>query len=80
LLPNVALGDITFFVMMTQMPFRPLRMLADQLNTFQMGLVAAERVYALIEENVPQINDGKIIFQKLQKGIAFKNVDFYYQR
>jgi len=79
LLPNVALGDITFFVMMTQMLFRPLRMLADQLNTFQMGLVAAERVYALIEENVPQINDGKIIFQKLQKGIVFKNVDFYYQ-
>lgn len=79
LLPNVALGDITFFVMMTQMLFRPLRMLADQLNTFQMGLVAAERVYALMEENTIQINNGTRIFQKLQKGVTFKNVDFYYQ-
>jgi ATP-binding cassette subfamily B protein len=79
LLPQISLGEITFFVMMTQMLFRPLRMLADQLNTLQMGLIAAERVYALMEEQIPQINDGKIKFQTLQKGITFKNVEFYYQ-
>lgn len=79
LLPNVALGDITFFVMMTQMLFRPLRMLADQLNTFQMGLIAAERVFNLIDEQIPQLNEGKYVFQKLSKGIEFQNVNFYYQ-
>lgn len=79
LLPNIALGDITFFVMMTQMLFRPLRMLADQLNTLQMGIIAAERVYALMEEQVPQLNDGNIVFQRLDKGIRFQNVTFYYQ-
>lgn len=79
LLPNVALGDITFFVMMTQMLFRPLRMLADQLNTFQMGLIAAERVFNLIDEQIPQLNEGKHVFQKLSKGIEFQNVNFYYQ-
>ncbi|HPQ09342.1 MAG TPA: ABC transporter ATP-binding protein [Bacteroidia bacterium] len=79
LIPQISLGEITFFVMMTQMLFRPLRMLADQLNTLQMGLIAAERVYALMEEQIPQLNDGKIKFQTLQKGITFKNVEFYYQ-
>ncbi len=79
LLPNVLLGEITFFIMMTQMLFRPLRMLADQLNTFQMGLIAAKRVYALMEEHIPQINQGKRILQGLNKGIEFKEVDFYYQ-
>ncbi len=79
ILPNVALGDITFFVMMTQMLFRPLRMLADQLNTFQMGLVAAERVYQLLDEQIIQENDGKRVFQHLDQGIEFKGVSFYYQ-
>lgn len=79
LLPNVALGEITFFIMMTQMLFRPLRLLADQLNTFQMGLVAAERVFQLLDEQTPQINEGKIIFNHLHYGILFKNVSFQYQ-
>ncbi|GIV27105.1 MAG: xenobiotic ABC transporter ATP-binding protein [Bacteroidia bacterium] len=79
ILKNVALGDLTFFIMMTQMLFRPLRMLADQLNTFQMGLVAADRVYQLLDEHIPQINDGKIVFQELNYGIEFKNVSFQYQ-
>lgn len=78
-LPSISLGEITFFVMMTQMLFRPLRMLADQLNTFQMGLIAAERVYALMEENLPQINEGTIEFNQLKKGIEFQNVYFHYQ-
>lgn len=78
LLPNIALGDITFFVMMTQMLFRPLRLLADQLNIIQMGLVAAERVYALMEHQIPQTNEGTHILQQLQKGIELKNITFYY--
>lgn len=78
LLPNIALGDITFFVMMTQMLFRPLRLLADQLNIIQMGLVAAERVYAVMKHTIPQTNEGTVIFQQLKKGIELKNVTFYY--
>ncbi len=79
LLPKITLGEITFFVMMTQLLFRPLRMLADQLNTFQMGLIAAERIYQLMDENIPQINEGKKEFQQLHKSIDFVNVGFYYQ-
>ncbi|MEW6773295.1 MAG: ABC transporter ATP-binding protein [Bacteroidota bacterium] len=79
LLPKITLGEITFFVMMTQLLFRPLRMLADQLNTFQMGLIAAERIYQLMDENIPQINEGKKEFQHLHKSIDFVNVSFYYQ-
>ncbi|RME16835.1 MAG: ABC transporter ATP-binding protein [Bacteroidetes bacterium] len=79
LLAHTSLGQITFFVMMTQMLFRPLRMLADQLNTLQMGLIAAERVYNLMNETIPQINDGKKEFQHLKQSIQFQNVHFYYR-
>lgn len=79
LLPDTSLGQITFFVMMTQMLFRPLRMLADQLNTLQMGLIAAERVYNLMNETIPQVNNGKIEFRKLLYGIEFRHVHFHYQ-
>ncbi|MCX7729052.1 MAG: ABC transporter ATP-binding protein/permease [Bacteroidia bacterium] len=78
LLPHISLGTITFFVMMTQMLFRPLRMLADQLNTFQMGLIAAERIYNLMEENILQINHGNIELQQLKEGIEFRHVTFHY--
>ncbi len=42
---NLTAGDITFFIMLTGMMFRPIRMLADRLNTLQMGMVSAERVF-----------------------------------
>jgi subfamily B ATP-binding cassette protein MsbA len=32
---NIQLGDITFFIMLINMVFRPIRMLADRLNTLQ---------------------------------------------
>ena len=76
---NIGLGDITFFVMMVNMMFRPIRMLADRLNTLQMGIVSAERVFVVLDTNEKISNTGQQIFQKVQHEIRFEEVWFAYK-
>jgi len=75
---QISLGDITFFVMMINMLFRPIRMLADRLNTLQMGFVSAERVFKVLDTNEKIIDNGSHSFERVKSTIAFKNVWFAY--
>ena len=75
---NINLGDITFFIMMINMFFRPIRMLADRLNTLQMGFVSAERVFKVLDTNEMISNHGKLIFESVKQSIEFKKVWFSY--
>lgn len=75
---NINLGDITFFIMMINMFFRPIRMLADRLNTLQMGFVSAERVFKVLDTNDMISNHGKLIFESVKQSIEFKKVWFSY--
>lgn len=75
---NVGLGDITFFIMMVNMLFRPIRMLADRLNTLQMGVVSAERVFKVLDTNEQINNSGVVKFSGVKQNISFKNVWFAY--
>jgi ATP-binding cassette subfamily B multidrug efflux pump len=76
---QIGLGDITFFVMMVNMLFRPIRMLADRLNTLQMGIVSAERVFVVLDTNEKINNTGERIFKHVQNEIRFKDVWFAYK-
>ncbi len=76
---QIGVGDITFFVMMVNMLFRPIRMLADRLNTLQMGVVAAERVFKVLDTNEIIEANGKLPFKEVEKAIEFKNVWFAYK-
>ncbi len=76
---NINLGDITFFIMMVNMMFRPIRMLADRLNTLQMGIVSAERVFKVLDTDEKISDEGKIQFTGVKNGIEFKNVWFAYK-
>ncbi|MBX3163441.1 MAG: ABC transporter ATP-binding protein [Bacteroidetes bacterium] len=76
---NISLGDITFFVMMVNMLFRPIRMLADRLNTLQMGFVSAERVFKVIDTKEHIANNGTVKFENVKNAIEFKNVWFAYK-
>lgn len=75
---NVGLGDITFFIMMVNMLFRPIRMLADRLNTLQMGVVSAERVFKVLDTNEQINNAGIVKFNGVKQNISFENVWFAY--
>jgi ATP-binding cassette, subfamily B, multidrug efflux pump len=76
---NISLGDITFFVMMINMLFRPIRMLADRLNTLQMGIVSAERVFKVLDTHEYIDASGKVVFQNVNRQIEFTNVWFAYR-
>ncbi len=76
---SVNLGDITFFVMMINMLFRPIRMLADRLNTLQMGIVSAERVFKVLDTDEKISDAGTRHFTQVEKEIEFKKVWFAYK-
>jgi ATP-binding cassette subfamily B multidrug efflux pump len=75
---TASLGDLTAFIMMIPMLFRPLRQIADKFNTLQMGMVAANRVFKVLDTN-SYINDtGTHEISQLKGNIAFRNVHFSY--
>jgi ATP-binding cassette, subfamily B, multidrug efflux pump len=48
---TVSLGVLIAFPLYLNILFRPIRILADKFNTLQMGLIAAERVFALLDDD-----------------------------
>ena len=72
------LGTITSFIVMTTGLFRPLRQIADKFNTLQMGMVAAERVFDVLDEDAEENNTGTMIAKNLKGNISFSNVAFSY--
>ena len=72
------LGTIASFIMMTMGLFRPLRQIADKFNTLQMGMVAAERVFNVLDEDAEEVNLGTKVAQNFKGNIKFSNVEFSY--
>lgn len=75
---KVGLGDLTFFIMMAQMLFRPIRMLADRLNTLQMGMVSAGRIYDLLDDKMKLEKSGCLNIPNSIEKITFRNISFAY--
>lgn len=75
---KVSLGVLIAFIMYLNMLFRPLRMLADKFNTLQMGLVASERVFDLLDRRETIRNQGMVSAQNIKGDIDFKDVWFAY--
>jgi ATP-binding cassette, subfamily B, multidrug efflux pump len=75
---DIQAGEITFFIMLTNMFFRPIRMLADRVNTLQMGMVASERVFKVLDTKEYIEDRGTKEFSGLRNEIEFKNVWFAY--
>jgi ABC-type multidrug transport system fused ATPase/permease subunit len=60
------------------MLYTPLRQIADKFNVMQMGIVAADRVFEILESNSEVQNNGTIASEKLKGNIKFENVRFSY--
>ena len=75
---HITLGVLVVFPVYLNMLFRPVRMLADKFNTLQMGMVAAERVFDLLDEAAFVEKNGLKKAGLLRGDVAFKNVDFSY--
>ena len=75
---GVTLGALIAFPVFLNMLFRPMRMLADKFNTLQMALVAAERVFNVLDRTDQIPNKGTLAPEKIDGKISFKNVWFAY--
>jgi subfamily B ATP-binding cassette protein MsbA len=75
---GVSLGTIFLFIQMSQMLFRPLRQIADKFNTLQMGMVAADRIFKILETESSIENNGTSNPAALQGAITFNKLHFSY--
>jgi ATP-binding cassette subfamily B protein len=75
---EVTLGALVAFPIYLNMLFNPIRTIADKFNTLQMGLVAADRVYALLDKEEYIENSGHLAPARLRGDISFENVSFAY--
>jgi ATP-binding cassette subfamily B multidrug efflux pump len=71
-------GDLFSYTMFIAMLFNPLRQIADKFNEMQMGMIAANRVFDILDTK-DQIQDNGTIEAPIFEGnIKFKDVHFSY--
>ncbi|MFC5044260.1 ABC transporter ATP-binding protein [Aquimarina hainanensis] len=75
---ELTLGVVVAFIELSQMLFRPLRQIADKFNTLQMGMVAAERVFGVLDTNAVIEDSGTGVLKTVKGDIEFSNVRFSY--
>ncbi len=74
----VSLGTIFLFIQLSQMLFRPLRQIADKFNTLQMGMVAAKRVFEILDSDYNISDKGTLKNEEINGDIKFEKVFFSY--
>jgi len=75
---TVSLGAMVAFPIYLNTLFRPIRMLADKFNSMQMGLVAAERIFALTDDAAVTEDAGQVFLEEVKGNIVFDHVNFQY--
>jgi ATP-binding cassette subfamily B protein len=71
-------GIISGFLLLINMLFRPLRFIADKVNVIQRGIVAAERVFKLLDTDEFIPNKGTHKPQTIKGSLEFDHVWFAY--
>lgn len=83
-------GKVTSFILYLNLIFRPLRVIADKFNVIQMGMIASDRVFKVLDNNdylnqhgkyAPEIVKGKVEFDHVWFGYneehpVLKNINF----
>ncbi len=71
-------GIITSFILCLNLLFRPLRVIADKFNVLQMGAIASERVFAILDNEDVTERAGTYAPATMQGNISFEQVWFAY--
>ncbi|MFZ1530290.1 MAG: ABC transporter ATP-binding protein [Ferruginibacter sp.] len=71
-------GIITSFILCINLLFRPLRVIADKFNVLQMGMIASERVFKVLDNENTMPNESTFTAAGIRGDIEFKNVSFAY--
>ena len=72
------MGTVFAFILLIEMLFRPLRQIADKFNTLQMGMVAANRVFKILDTSSHIEDRGTKEIDHMQGAIEFRDVRFGY--
>ncbi len=76
---NEIAGTLFAFILLIEMLFRPLRQIADKFNTLQMGMVAAGRVFKILDTDSRIEDTGSVEVDHMQGAIEFSQVRFSYE-
>ncbi|MFN4298960.1 MAG: ABC transporter ATP-binding protein [Thermaurantimonas sp.] len=77
---DISLGELTSLIMFINMIFRPLRQLADRINSLQMGIVASNRVFSLLDNiEFPESDTSTSLMPPIVGQVRFENVTFGYK-
>lgn len=76
---KIQLGEITAFIMFVNLFFRPIRAIADRFNNIQMGIVASERIFNLIDAEEHIERTGTQTPNSLKGLVEFDQVWFAYK-
>jgi len=71
-------GSIFAFFFLVDLLFRPLRQIADKLNILQMGMVAANRVFKILDTDSQIADNGTLEKVDVKGSVTFSNVRFGY--
>ncbi|WP_179320949.1 ABC transporter ATP-binding protein [Winogradskyella helgolandensis] len=75
---TTTLGELISFTMFIPMLFRPLNQIANKFNTLQMGMVAADRVFKVLDTTANIDDSGTIEANHFKGHISFEDVRFSY--
>lgn len=71
-------GVITAFILCLNLLFRPLRVIADKFNVLQMGMIASERVFKVLDNEDSTLNEGQVYIDYIKGKVEFDKVWFAY--
>jgi ATP-binding cassette, subfamily B, multidrug efflux pump len=72
------IGKIFSFFLCLNLLFRPLRVIADKFNVLQMGMIASERVFKVLDNDDVITTQGSFAPAQVKGKIEFENVSFAY--
>lgn len=71
-------GKVTAFILYLNLIFRPLRVIADKFNVLQMGMIASERVFKVLDNNDVMKQEGRCAPPVINGKVEFDHVYFGY--
>lgn len=75
---TTSFGDLFTYTMLIGMLFNPLRQIADKFNEMQMGMIAANRVFHILDIQDQVQQDGTETAPHFEGKLSFQNVHFSY--
>ena len=75
---STSIGHLISFNMYIAMLYNPLRQIADKFNVMQMGIIAADRVFEVLDTDSQIQNTGNITAKSFKGNIQFNDVRFSY--